>query len=294
MTSIPSHITKYPRTPHLEGSGIQVGDDPNTTRDRVLAARKDVIWIAEEKLDGANAGLSFDGAGELRLQSRGHFLDVDGRPHRERHFNDFKTWARMHEASLLERLEDRYTVFGEWMGAVHTQFYDWLPSLFLEFDVLDRSTERFLSTRDRDRLLVGLPLPPVPILHEGKFPLYKTRQVLIGPSLYRSDEWRENLERMVIRSDARLETVLTQIELCDVSEGLYLKAETGSQTVDRFKHVRLDFIQAINDTSTHWQSRPIVRNACAAGIDFLDPFGVAPRTDRFAVQNAIIERHSEH
>lgn len=294
MTSNPSHISKYPRTPHLEGSGIQAGDDPNTMRDNDLAARKDVIWITEEKLDGANAGLSFDGAGELRLQSRGHFLDVDGRPHRERHFNDFKTWARMHEAVLLERLEDRYTVYGEWMGVVHTQFYDSLPSLFLEFDVLDRSTGFFLSTRDRDRLLVGLPLPPVPILHEGEFPAQNARNALIGPSLYRSEGWRENLERMVTRSDARLETVLSQIELSDVSEGLYLKAETRSQTVDRFKHVRSDFVQTINDTSTHWQSRPIVRNSCATGIDFLNPFGVAPRIDRYAVQDASIERDSEH
>ena len=85
------NIVKYPRTPHLEGSGIQKGDDPAVATDRDLASRTDCHWLVEEKLDGANAGLSFDGAGTLHLQSRGHFLDIDGRPYRERHFNDFKT-----------------------------------------------------------------------------------------------------------------------------------------------------------------------------------------------------------
>ena len=284
--SVPAtmHIAKYPRTPHLEGSGIQTDDDPNVASDRELAARTDCVWVVEEKLDGANAGLSFDGAGELYLQSRGHFLDVDGRPHRERHFNDFKTWARMHEGALLERLEDRYTVYGEWMGAVHTQFYDRLPALFLEFDVLDRAEDRWLSTRERDRLLAGLPLPPVPVLHEGPFPDRAAREGMIGPSLYRSDDWRGALERMVDRSDAKLETVLGQIETGDVSEGLYLKGETVTETTLRFKHVREGFVQALQAGDTHWQARPIVRNACAPGVDFLDPNGVAPRVDRYAAE----------
>ena len=282
-------IAKYPRTPHLEGSGLQADDEPVAHADRDLArldATRDTTWVVEEKVDGANAGLSFDGAGELRLQSRGHFLDIDGRPHRERHFNDFKTWARMHEAALLERLEDRYTIYGEWMGAVHTQFYDRLPSLFLEFDVLDRETDTWLSTRERDRLLAGLPLPPVPVLHEGAFPDRAARETLIGPSLYRSDDWREALERNVSRSDARLDMVLDQIETGDVSEGLYLKAETPTGTVERYKHVRAGFVQTLIAHDTHWQSRPIVRNATAPGVDFLSPEGVAPRVDRYADERA--------
>ena len=273
-------IHKYPRTPHLEGSGIQADDDPAVTPDRDLAAREGLTWLVEEKVDGANAGLSFDGAGELRLQSRGHYLDVDGRPFRERAFNDLKIWARMHEGALLERLEDRYTVYGEWMGAVHTQFYDALPSLLLEFDVLDRAEGRFLTTPQRDRLLAGLPLPPVPVLHEGAFPDRAAREAMIGQSLYRTDGWRAALERAVARSDARLDMVLDQIEGDAPSEGLYLKGETPDETVLRFKHVRAGFVQAIRATGSHWQSRPIVRNACAEGIDFLDPFGVAPRADR--------------
>lgn len=273
-------MVKFPRTTHLEGSGIQADDDPNVTHDRDLSEMAGVVWMLTEKLDGANVGLSFDGAGELRLQSRGHWLDVDGNPPRERHFNDLKTWARMHAGALLERLEDRFTVYGEWMGALHTQFYDALPSLFIEFDVLDRRDMRWLTARERDALLAGLPLPCAPTLHTGAFPDLATRERMIGPSHFRSVDWRENLERMVARSDARLDVVLKQIEVGD-SEGLYAKAEGADGVRARFKHVRSGFVQTIA-SDTHWQSRPIIRNACAPGIDFLDPGGVPPRVNSYA------------
>lgn len=272
-------MIKFPRTTHLEGSGIQADDDPNAAHDRDLSEMTGVVWTLTEKLDGANAGLSFDGAGELHLQSRGHWLDVTGCPPRERHFNDLKTWARMHAGALLERLEDRFTVYGEWMGALHTQFYDALPSLFIEFDVLDRRDMRWLAARERDALLAGLPLPSAPTLHTGAFPDLATRERMIGPSHYRSVDWRESLDRMVARSDARFDVVLKQIEVSD-SEGLYAKAEGADGVRARFKHVRSGFVQTIA-SDTHWQSRPIIRNACAPGIDFLDPAGVPPRVNSY-------------
>ena len=276
-------IAKYPRTPHLEDSGLQRGESaPDALADADLAREEDLDWVVEEKLDGANAALSFDGAGTLHLQSRGHFLDVDGRPPRERHFSTFKAWARMHEGAFLERLEDRYTVYGEWMESVHTQFYDRLPSLFLEFDVLDRRTGAFLSTPARDRLLAGLPLPAVPVLGRGPLPDRDARAALVGPSLYRSDGWRESLEVQVRRSEARHERVLEQVESTDLSEGIYLKGERGDAVALRAKHVRPGFVQRLIESDSHWHDRPTVRNACAPGVEFLDPEGVAPRADRFA------------
>ncbi len=57
--------------------------------------------MIEEKLDGANAGISLGEDGRLRLQSRGHVL-VGGA--REKHWDLFKQWARTHEAALAARL----------------------------------------------------------------------------------------------------------------------------------------------------------------------------------------------
>ena len=96
-------ILKYPRTPHLQGSRSQPGDeDMEGVPWESLIGRHLVV---EEKLDGANVGLSLDEDGQLHLQSRGHFLTGG---HRERHFNLFKTWAHSHQRSFWERLGDRY------------------------------------------------------------------------------------------------------------------------------------------------------------------------------------------
>ncbi len=58
-------ILKYPRTHHIEGSGLQADDDPVTVPWAALAGHHLVV---EEKLDGANCGVSFDRDGRLRLQ----------------------------------------------------------------------------------------------------------------------------------------------------------------------------------------------------------------------------------
>ena len=65
-------LYKYPRTRHLQGSRLQPGDEG-------LAAVPfaDLVGrylVVEEKVDGANAGIRFDRAGILKLQSRGHYL----------------------------------------------------------------------------------------------------------------------------------------------------------------------------------------------------------------------------
>jgi hypothetical protein len=57
--------------------------------------------VVEEKLDGANAGISVGDDGRIRLQSRGHVL-VGGA--REKHWDLFKQWAHTHEAALAARI----------------------------------------------------------------------------------------------------------------------------------------------------------------------------------------------
>ena len=165
-----------PPVPHLEGSDVRAGDDPDVVPDRHLVDMPATVWMVEEALDGTHVGPSFDRSGTRCLRSRGAILDVDGRPRAERPFDDLETWARVHEAALLERLEDRYAVHGAWMGALRTQLHDAPPSLLMECDVQDRREGTFLSTRAHDALLEGLPLPPVPVPHEGEFPTIGQRR----------------------------------------------------------------------------------------------------------------------
>jgi RNA ligase len=144
-------IYKYPRTHHIQGSRSQPGDEDLNTIPFTQIANRPVI--VEEKVDGANAAISFDSSGNLRLQSRGHYLA--GGP-RERHFNLFKQWASVHTQALWDVLGDCYILYGEWLYAKHTVFYDALPHYFLEYDLLDLTNGQFLSLCQENGLDIAI------------------------------------------------------------------------------------------------------------------------------------------
>ncbi|GLY54306.1 RNA ligase family protein [Lentzea sp. NBRC 102530] len=252
-------LRKYPRTPHLEGSRLQPGDeDLDQVPFRAIAGRHLVV---EEKLDGANAGISFDSGGVLKLQSRGHFLA--GGP-RERQFAPLKAWAATHQGVLWERLGTRFVLYGEWLYAKHTVFYDALPHHFCEFDLLDRETGAFLSTPERRRLLAGTPVVPVPVLHEGELRRLKDLTALLGPSTCRTSGWREALVASARALGQDPQVVVAETDSDDDMEGLYIKVEEGGRTVERYKWVRPTFLTAVLDSGSHWHDRPILPNQVVA------------------------------
>src|SRR5207253_7855144 len=65
-------MEKYPRTLHIEGSRLQPGDEDLTHVP--LRDLQGLILVIEEKMDGANCGISFAEDGRMLLQSRGHYL----------------------------------------------------------------------------------------------------------------------------------------------------------------------------------------------------------------------------
>lgn len=254
-------ILKYPRTRHIEGSRLQTGDLGD---DISIAELKGRRLIIEEKLDGANAAMSFDKDGQIWLQSRGHFLEGGGR---ERHFALFKTWANTHAPRFWDILGDRFIMYGEWLYAKHTIFYDALTHYFHEFDVWDKKQEVFLSTMARRRLLKGLPVLPVPILYDGEINSLEQVVSLVRPSLYKTDEWHQALEDAAIQSGSRSDMVIKQTEDSILAEGLYLKEETENSVTARFKYVRAGFHQAIMASEGHWHDRPILPNKLAQDVN---------------------------
>ena len=255
-----STIRKYPRTRHILDSRLQPGDE-----DLSAAGFADIAGrhlVVEEKMDGANAAISFDADGRLLLQSRGHYLT--GGP-RERHFNLLKGWASGIRDALWPVLGERFIVYGEWLYAKHTVFYDALPHYFLEFDVLDRETGRFLATPERRRLLAGLPVVPVPVLHEGRIGSPGQLTALIARSAYKSERWRETLAAEAAVAPHRADIVQRQTDPSDLMEGLYIKVEEDGAVTGRFKYVRRDFLTAVVNSESHWQSRPILPNQLARG-----------------------------
>lgn len=251
-------LRKYPRTHHLSGSRLQQGDE-----DLDAIPWSEVIGryiVAEEKLDGANTGISFDEDGTLFLQSRGHYLT--GGP-REKHFNLFKQWANTIAGELLPRLANRYVLYGEWLYAKHTMFYDCLPHYFMEFDVLDQETDTFLSTQQRRTRLDGLAIHSVPVLFEGILDRPETLLNLIGRSRYKSQTWRERLANQAERRGLDVAQIVGETDPSDLMEGLYIKVEEAGCVTARYKYVRADFLAVIQDSGTHWLRRPIVPNLTA-------------------------------
>ena len=256
-------IVKYVRTPHLEGSRLQDGDDASTQVPYSHLSGK--YLVVEEKMDGANSGVRFSDELELLLQSRGHYLTGGSR---ERHFNLLKSWASYHENALFEVLGDRYLMYGEWCYAKHTVFYDKLPHYFLEFDVLDLKKGEFLSTARRRQLIGNTPIVQVPVLYEGVAPRYlKDLLTMIKPSLAKSLRWKEELRAVATMLGLDVERTVGETEDSILAEGLYIKVEEGGVVKERYKWVRKDFLQTLLESDSHWHSRPIVPNQLAAGVD---------------------------
>jgi len=249
-------IRKYPRTPHLKGSKLGEGDEDlsQLSFDGILGRH----IVIEEKIDGANCAVSFDGDGNLLLQSRGHYLTGG---YRERHYNLLKQWANENCDALFSALEDRYIMYGEWMYAKHTVFYDALPDYFMEFDIFDRKNGVFLDTGARGEITrkIGI-ISSVPVLAQGVFKNKKEILSCLGHSLYITDAHIDALRKICEDAGLDAEKIIAETDPGTMMEGLYIKVEEGGIVTERMKFVRQSFSQCAEVPQSNWHSRPIIPN----------------------------------
>jgi hypothetical protein len=255
-------IYKYPRTHHIQGSRLQPGDEDLDSIP--FAAIKEQYVVVEEKVDGANAAISFAADGQIRLQSRGHYLTGGAR---EKHFNLFKQWANTHAAAFWQVLGSRFILFGEWLYAKHTVFYDALPHYFLEYDLLDLEKQVFLSTKSRQQLLAGLPLVSVPVLFTGRLLSYQQLVGLLAESHYQTPGHLQRLRQVCQEKGLDVERSLKQTDQSSLMEGLYIKVEPDNTVIARYKYVRSSFLTTIKQSDGHWLNRPIIPNLLRPGAD---------------------------
>lgn len=257
-------IIKYPRTPHIQGSRLQPGDEDLRQRPFSDIVGKHVVL--EEKIDGANSAISFTCDGELRLQSRGHFLTGG---YRERHYDLLKQWAAVQQSKLYDVLGSRYIMYGEWMYAKHSIYYDALPHYFMEFDVLDRENGKFLDTSSRHELLKEIPICHVPVLASGAFTSMEDILKYLGDSNYITDAYIEHLREDAERLGLDADRVCRETDASRLMEGIYIKVEENGEVVDRMKYVRASFLQTEETPQSNWLDRPIVPNRITKTIDEL-------------------------
>jgi len=255
-------IYKYPRTPHLEGSRYQLGDEDLECIPFDEIANINIV--VEEKVDGANSAISFNEKGQVFLQSRGHYL-LGGNS--ERHFNLLKQWANCHTSVLWNLLGTRYILYGEWLYAKHTMFYNLLPHYFLEFDILDKEQMQFLSTDIRQIMLKDLPIVSAPILFRGKLKNLKQLHKMLGKSNFIAPNHLEVLKKICEEKSLSIERAIKETDHNTDMEGLYIKVEEQGLVKARYKYVRASFLSAVENSESHWQSRPIIPNLLKEGVD---------------------------
>ncbi|ACS87447.1 RNA ligase family protein [Musicola paradisiaca] len=221
-----SEFFRFPHTPHLTWLG-----DGSPRDDKVLSPNqvKSLLTgevVVEEKLDGANVGLSLAPDGCLRVQNRGQYLVA---PHTGQ-FARMPAWLAQHSEPLCSKLTPDLILFGEWCAARHSLDYVDLPDWFLIFDVYDRTAGRFWSSSRRNVLAASMGLATVPQILNGNTTVNELSH-LVATTL---SKYRQGvLEGVVVRRES--------LEWCEA----------------RAKLVRSDFTQIID---THWRKRALQWN----------------------------------
>jgi ATP-dependent RNA circularization protein (DNA/RNA ligase family) len=217
---------RFPHTPHLAWLGAGMPRDDKVLSPSEVQAFLEGEVVVEEKLDGANIGLSVGPEGELRAQNRGQYLcgPYSGQ------FEHLTKWMDVHEDALFDASSDGNILFGEWCAARHSVSYDRLPDWFLVFDVYDRANNRFWSTPRRNSLAHGLGLSTVPTLLTGRTSLADL-QVLVRSE---SSQFRAG-----------------------PMEGIVIRQESQQWLTRRAKIVSPGFVQSIQE---HWRRRRIEWN----------------------------------
>lgn len=217
---------RYPQTPHLVWLGdSEPRDDKLLSQQEIQLLLSDNVLV-EEKLDGANLGVSLDSDGNIQCQNRGDYLfkPFSGQ------FTKLDSWLDQNLANLKQELTSNLILFGEWCAARHSLDYSLLPDWFLLFDVYDREERGFWSVQRRDKLAKKIGLHTVPKIAERRFTLEELKELL---SKTQSNYRQGTMEGIVIRRDS----------------------ENWCQ--QRAKLIRPDFVQSIEE---HWSRRPIEWN----------------------------------
>lgn len=218
---------KFPRTPHLfVVPGLNIRDDKLLAQEEAELFYSNPV-IIEEKVDGANVGISMSPDGKLQVQNRGNYI----RPGKHPQFDTLWEWLYKRAHLLSDTLTNRYVLFGEWCYLKHSVSYNALPDWFIGIDIYDLEARKFLTIRNRNDFFKMLNIFPVPKIAEGSFS-------------------KEELLELLVNQDSQLGT--------EQLEGLYLRLEDNQWLLKRAKIVRGDFIQNI---TKHWKDENLKKNS---------------------------------
>lgn len=218
-------IIKFPRTKHMYNLGGASRDDLILSQEDIKSFLNTILYI-EEKIDGANMGLSLKNF-KIIAQNRSHYVNSGYHPQ----FKLLDKWIMDHSKVLFEILEDDTKIlYGEWVYAKHSINYTALTDYFIAYDLYDIVEQRFYSRPRLEKLLEGTNIKLIPCVKTGIF---------------------KNVEQIV-------ELVRSKSMFYDGPiEGVYIRRCTENWLEDRAKIVRNDFICG----DKHWAKNILTVNS---------------------------------
>ncbi|VBB18761.1 dual specificity phosphatase [Yasminevirus sp. GU-2018] len=224
-------IIKFPRTKHMYNLGGASRDDLILS-DVDIKKLLNVLLYIEEKIDGANMGLSIKNY-KIVAQNRSHYVSSAYHPQ----FKLLDRWIETHMKDLFDVLEDESKIlYGEWVYAKHSIHYTDLPDYFVAYDLYDIAEQRFYSRPRLEKLLEKTSIKIVPLV---KSDVFKTVDDIVS----------------LVRSKSAFYD--------GPIEGVYIRQCGENWLNDRCKIVRNDFICG----NVHWTKNILIVNKLKQGHD---------------------------
>jgi atypical dual specificity phosphatase len=137
---------EYPRIPHLDKKISNMTHDDIQVEGGIQFPLTG--WV-QEKLDGANMGVSWTSGPVIRnrtnILKKGY---IKKETPAKLQFRSSWNWLHAHNKDiqkLYKSLMTPVTVYGEWLYAKHSIYYDRLPDLFIAYDIYIPEDDEWLS-----------------------------------------------------------------------------------------------------------------------------------------------------
>jgi len=261
-------LTKFSRTAHLFDAGgtAVTSDDLVMSRDNIIYDQMvdgcTTLYV-EEKVDGANFGLSLSSNGKIFAQNRSHY--VSSGDHSQ--FSPLAAWIEENRSALTNILSHEQgskraasqglILYGEWLVARHSIPYHKLPAHFIAFDIYDRKVQRFWSRSRFHTIMKGSGIPVVPIIKVGNLDSFECTAKGKTSKSFRKDLVNLLETRSQFRTDGGpVEGIILRIDDDSTDE------EGNTWLKSRLKIVRPDFVGGCREG--HWSRREIEKQT----IDF--------------------------
>lgn len=218
-------LIKFPRTRHLVNLGSASRDDLVLSKNDAINFLNKTVYV-EEKVDGANMGISISKDMKIECQNRSHYVNSSYHPQ----FKYLDKWISQHMSDLFDILTPgRHILYGEWLYAKHSIKYTKLSDLFIIFDIFDKYEQKFYSRNKVEQVLCNTNIKLVPLITKSIF---------------------TNLDDIINLHKSKSNFYDGLVE------GVYIRICNDEWLIDRAKIVRSDFICG----NQHWSKNRLEAN----------------------------------